>query len=131
MADRVLTLREINCATLARQMLLDREMVPVTDAVERLVGLQAQVPNPPYIGLWTRLWDFRPPEIALKLDQPPFPFERLHPRRRRGPTARECPLEPPNPLADVPWQTRIARAPRRTGAPVRLPPARGPTGAPP
>ncbi len=45
--DRVLTLRELNPATLARQMFLTREPLPVSDTVERLVGLQAQVPNPP------------------------------------------------------------------------------------
>ena len=49
--DRILTLRELNRATLARQMLLDRNPLLVCDAVERLVGLQVQVPNPPYIGL--------------------------------------------------------------------------------
>ena len=37
----------LNRATLARQMLLDRKTLTVGDAVERLVGLQAQVPNPP------------------------------------------------------------------------------------
>ena len=58
-ADRVLTLRELNRATLARQMLLDRETLTVLDAVERLVGLQAQVVSPPYVGLWTRLKEFR------------------------------------------------------------------------
>ncbi len=40
-------------------MLLAREALPVLDAVGRLVGLQAQVPSPPYVGLWTRLRDFR------------------------------------------------------------------------
>ena len=68
-ADRVLTLRELNRATLARQMLLDRESLPVPDAVERLVGLQAQVPNPPYIGLWTRLRDFRRDDLTRLLEQ--------------------------------------------------------------
>jgi hypothetical protein len=58
-ADRVLTLQELNRATLARQMLLERELLSVTDALERLAGLQAQVPNPPYIGLWTRLRGFQ------------------------------------------------------------------------
>jgi hypothetical protein len=57
-ADRVLTLRELNRATLARQMLLERENVSALEAVQRLVALQAQVTNPPYVGLWTRLRDF-------------------------------------------------------------------------
>jgi hypothetical protein len=42
MADRVLTLRELNRATLARQMLLERADIPIPAAIERLVGLQAQ-----------------------------------------------------------------------------------------
>ncbi len=68
-AERTLTLRELNRATLARQMLLDRESLRVPDAVERLVGLQAQVPNPPYIGLWTRLRDFRRDDLTRLLEQ--------------------------------------------------------------
>ena len=58
MTGRVLSLRELNRATLARQMLLGREDVSPYDAVRRLAGLQSQVPNPPYIGLWTRLRGF-------------------------------------------------------------------------
>ena len=58
MMGRVLSLRELNRATLARQMLLGRESVSPYDAVRRVAGLQAQVPNPPYIGLWTRLEGF-------------------------------------------------------------------------
>jgi hypothetical protein len=59
MANRILTLRELNRATLARQMLLERQTLPVPAAMERLAGLQAQLPMPPYVGLWTRLQDFR------------------------------------------------------------------------
>lgn len=62
--ERSLSLRELNRATLARQMLLDRETLSVLDAVERLVGLQAQEPRPPYVGLWTRLRDFRSEELT-------------------------------------------------------------------
>jgi len=54
-----LTLRQLNRATLARQMLLERSEAGVVDAVERLGGLQAQEPKPPFVGLWTRLRDFR------------------------------------------------------------------------
>ncbi len=39
-------------------MLLGREDVSAYEAVGRLAGLQAQVPNPPYIGLWSRLHGF-------------------------------------------------------------------------
>lgn len=68
-AERILTLRELNRATLARQLLLDRAALPVPDAVARLVGLQAQVPNPPYIGLWTRLRDFRRDDLTRLLEE--------------------------------------------------------------
>lgn len=57
--ERALSLRELNRAMLARQMLLEREPISVLEAVERLVGLQAQVPGPPYVGLWSRLRGFR------------------------------------------------------------------------
>ncbi len=59
MPDNTLTLRRLNRATLARQMLLEREDTDPVDAVERLGGLQAQEAKPPFIGLWTRLRDFR------------------------------------------------------------------------
>lgn len=68
MAERALTLRDLNRATLARQMLLRREPVPVVEAVGRLGGLQAQVPNPPYIGLWTRLRDFRREDLTREIE---------------------------------------------------------------
>ena len=67
--DRVLTLRELNRATLARQMLLERASVPVYEAVERLVGLQAQVVSPPYVGLWTRLRDFRREDLTRLVEE--------------------------------------------------------------
>jgi hypothetical protein len=56
--ERVLTLRELNRATLARQLLLQRKRLSPTAVLERLVGMQAQSPQAPYIGIWTRTTSF-------------------------------------------------------------------------
>ncbi len=62
-----LSIRALNRATLARQMLLAREAVPVTEAVARLGGMQAQEPKPPFLGLWTRLDGFRASDLHAAL----------------------------------------------------------------
>ncbi|NJQ08577.1 winged helix DNA-binding domain-containing protein [Streptomyces lonarensis] len=54
------TAAELNRATLARQLLLAREALPVSDAVGRLVALQAQHPASPYLALWNRVAGFDP-----------------------------------------------------------------------
>jgi Winged helix DNA-binding domain len=55
--------RTLNRTLLARQHLLARVDRPVHDAIEGLVGLQAQVPRDPYIALWSRLRGFDPVDI--------------------------------------------------------------------
>ena len=57
-SELVVTIRDLNRATLARQMLLARERIEPLRAIERLVGLQAQWPKPPHVGLWSRVEGF-------------------------------------------------------------------------
>ncbi|KAB2350184.1 winged helix DNA-binding domain-containing protein [Actinomadura rudentiformis] len=60
----VLDTRALNRATLARQLLLDRADMPVVDAVAHLCGLQAQEPQEPFVGLWSRLRAFDPAVLS-------------------------------------------------------------------
>jgi hypothetical protein len=60
----VLDTRALNRATLARQLLLDRADLPVLDAVAHLGGLQAQEPQEPFVGLWSRLRAFDPTVLS-------------------------------------------------------------------
>ena len=70
---RVLSLRAVNRALLARQLLLERQVLTgagpgrtaqVVQTIEHLVGLQAQAPFPPYYGLHSRLDGFLPEDLA-------------------------------------------------------------------
>lgn len=66
---RVLTTRELNRALLARQLLLERAEVPLVRALERVGGLQTQYAPSGYIGLWSRLSDFRREMLTQALEQ--------------------------------------------------------------
>jgi DNA glycosylase AlkZ-like len=67
--ERILTLRELNRALLARQLLLERRKLAVPRAVERLCALQAQYPRSPYIALWSRVAGFRKEQLTQALEQ--------------------------------------------------------------
>ncbi|MEV0523210.1 winged helix DNA-binding domain-containing protein [Streptomyces sp. NPDC050439] len=53
-----ITARELNRATLSRQLLLEREPLTVQEGMRRVVALQAQQPASPYVALWNRLTGF-------------------------------------------------------------------------
>ncbi|MFE9610700.1 winged helix DNA-binding domain-containing protein [Streptomyces sp. NPDC006012] len=76
----VLDSRALNRATLARQLLLERADLPVHDAVAHLCGLQAQEPQEPFVGLWSRLRAFDPARLGDLLTRPSV--VRIHLMRR-------------------------------------------------
>src|SRR6266849_2497521 len=65
----VLTLRELNRAMLARQLLLERAHIGVVMAIGRLAALQAQWSPSPYIALWSRLLDFRREKLWSSIER--------------------------------------------------------------
>jgi winged helix DNA-binding protein len=58
-----LTARQLNRATLGRQLLLGRENLGVVEAVHRITAVQAQEAASPYIALWNRVADFDPADL--------------------------------------------------------------------
>src|SRR2546427_9678661 len=64
-----LTLRELNRAMLARQLLLERAKVDVVPAIDRLAALQAQWSPSPYIALWSRITDFRREQLWSAIER--------------------------------------------------------------
>jgi hypothetical protein len=66
--ERVLETRELNRALLARQLLLERSSLSIPEALEQVAGLQAQYAPSPYVGLWSRLRDFRRGQLTGALE---------------------------------------------------------------
>jgi len=62
-----LSLRALNRATLARQLLLEPSTLSPRVALERVAGLQAQWPKLPFMGLWTRLAEFKRDDLSEAL----------------------------------------------------------------
>jgi hypothetical protein len=65
----MVTTRALNRAYLERQMLLRRHDIGVAAAVQRLVGMQAQVPLAPYVGLWSRLDGFEAEQLSRLVEE--------------------------------------------------------------
>ena len=68
MAERVLTRRELNRTTLARQLLLSRSSGTADEVISRLFGLQAQAAMAPFVGIWTRAEGIRREDIAAGIN---------------------------------------------------------------
>jgi hypothetical protein len=66
---RVLSAGELNRATLARQLLLRRQRLPVARALDRIGGLQAQKVTAPYLGLLARLDGFGHEALTRALER--------------------------------------------------------------
>ncbi|MFC7722551.1 winged helix DNA-binding domain-containing protein [Nonomuraea recticatena] len=64
----VLSPRALNRAPLERQLLLRRADLPVSEAVERVLGLNAQDPNLPYLALWSRLEGFAIEHLTVAIE---------------------------------------------------------------
>ncbi len=63
MSDRI-DQRTLNRTTLHRQRLLSRSHESALDLIAQLIGLQAQNPGDPYVGLWSRIADFDPASLS-------------------------------------------------------------------
>jgi hypothetical protein len=64
----VLSQRTLNRTLLARQLLLEPVTMDPLEAVDHLVGLQAQLPSSPYIALHARLAGFDPWAVSAAIE---------------------------------------------------------------
>jgi hypothetical protein len=67
LTTETLTERRRNRALLARQLLLERADLPLTEVLERVGGIQTQYAPSAYIGLWSRMADFERSQLTAAL----------------------------------------------------------------
>ena len=64
----VLRLRALNRALLERQLMIRHAKLAAIGAIDHLVGMQAQTPNAPYLGLWARLKGFQHDDLTTLIE---------------------------------------------------------------
>lgn len=69
MSERVLSVRELNRALLARQLLLERRRLSPAAAIERVGPLHAQGVESTYVNLWSRIEGFRREQLTGALER--------------------------------------------------------------
>ncbi|MFI7626327.1 winged helix DNA-binding domain-containing protein [Microbispora rosea] len=65
----VLSLRALNRALLHRQFLMERTRRTALQVLGHLVAMQAQEPNWPYVGLWSRVDGFAQAQLIVLLEE--------------------------------------------------------------
>lgn len=65
----ILTPRALNRAALSRQLLLARQRLEPIAAIERLGAMQAQMPRPPFVGLWSRIAGFTRADLIRAIEK--------------------------------------------------------------
>jgi winged helix DNA-binding protein len=68
-SQKILSNQALNRATLARQMLLERQNIKPLAAIEKLAGMQAQLARPPFIGLWSRIEGFQREDLLRLIER--------------------------------------------------------------
>ncbi len=68
-APELIERRALNRALLERQLLLGRHRLGVLEAIDHLVGMQAQAPLAPYVALWSRLEGFAVEDLARLMEE--------------------------------------------------------------
>jgi Winged helix DNA-binding domain len=85
------------------RQLLRRRKLSAAEAIEQLVGMQAQAPNAPYVGLRTRVEGFHLDELARLITERRTVCIALRRNTIHLVTARDC-------LALAPWCSQSSTA---------------------